>query len=391
MFFDGLGAYQAGRFDDAEQRFLASLALVPGRVSTLVNLAATRLELARPLEALALAEQVLAAEPDNFDAWFHRANALARLGRLEEALASYDKLLALDGGLAEPWLRHGQTLERLNRHPQALSSYDRALAIEPGMVQAWSQRGGILRETQRLAEAAQAYEQAIAHGGDAELNGYYLGAVGAARSPATAPRHYVRALFDDYAGEFDTHLLQVLHYRAHTVLVGTLESLARGRYSSAVDLGCGTGLCGPLVKPMAQRLTGVDLSARMLDKARALGVYDHLERAEVVEYLRGTAAHGHDLILAADVFIYVGDLAPVFAAAHAALEPAGVFCFSAEAAGSEANDFELLPSLRYAHAQRYLRELAARHGFELLALVRAPMREDQRKPVEGLFVYLAAR
>jgi predicted TPR repeat methyltransferase len=353
-FLNGLEQLAAGRLDAAEQSFTASLALVPQRVSTLINLAATRLRRGKHREALEAADEVLALEPHNTEAGFHRASALGELGRHDEALAACAKVLALD----------------------------------PALAPAWSHRGSLLRELGRFDEAAQAFEQALAHGGDAELNGYYLASVvGAHRGPATAPRRYVESLFDGYAGEFDSHLLQVLGYRAPEVLARQVEGLARGPYRSALDLGCGTGLCGPLVKPMAARLTGVDLSAAMLDKARALGVYDRLVQADIVEHLRQIDERP-DLIVAADVFIYVGDLAPVFDAVRAVLMPGGVFGFSAELARADESGFALRPSLRYAHAEPYLLELARQHGFSLAALHREPIRSDQRETIDGLYVSL---
>ncbi|OUM03273.1 methyltransferase domain-containing protein [Variovorax sp. JS1663] len=391
LFLDGLQAFEAQRFDDAERLFQSSLALLPGRVSTLINLAATQVKLARPQDALATAEQVLAAEPGNADAWFHKASALGQLERHREALAGYEKVLAL-GTLpaAEPWLRHGQTLQALDQPERALTSYERALAAAPGLAQAWSNRGGILREMKRNEEAAEAFRQALAHGADPELHHYYLASVSAQPTPPTAPAHYVETLFDDYADEFDAHLVGVLGYRAHDTLVRQLATLGRGPFRSTLDLGCGTGLCAPLLKPMTQRLTGVDLSSLMLDKAQALGLYDSLVHADIVDHLRGTDER-YDLVTAADVFIYVGDLEPVFAALDHAMQAHGLFCFSAECASTESADFELLPSLRYAHSERYLRALAARHRFDLLQLIRAPIREDQRESIPGLFVYLARR
>lgn len=355
LFIDGLGFFEAGRFEEAERCFVSSLALLPGRVSTLINLTATQLKLSRPQDALATAAQVLALEPENIDAWFHRATTLALLGRHGEALEACDKLLSLD----------------------------------PSLAPVWSRRGGLLRELDRLEEAAQAFERAIALGADPELNGYYLASVRGASAPATAPRSYVETLFDEYAGQFDEHLLQVLRYRAHEVLVQHLRRLAAREFASALDLGCGTGLCGPLVRPMVRRLAGVDLSGQMLQRSRTLGVYDELAQAELVEHLQSTAQR-HDLVLAADVFIYVGDLAPVFAGVHAVMASGGVFCFSAELA-DDTQDFALQPSLRYAHSDRYLRELAARHGFDVIGIVPAPVREEQRESIAGLFVYLQRR
>jgi predicted TPR repeat methyltransferase len=271
---------------------------------------------------------------------------------------------------------------------QALDSYDHALAADPGLAQAWSNRGGILREMKRNEEAAEAFRQAMAHGGDPELHRYYLASVSAQPVPATAPAHYVETLFDDYADQFDAHLVGMLGYRAHSTLAWHLGALGRGPFRSALDLGCGTGLCAPFLKPMTARLAGVDLSGQMMEKARALGLYDRLVQADIVEHLQSSDER-YDLVTAADVFIYVGDLEPLFAALEKAMEPNGIFCFSAECAAHEGVDFELLPSLRYAHSGRYLRALAAQHGFDVVQLIHAPIREDQREPIQGMFVYLS--
>ncbi len=390
-FLEGLACFEAGRLEDAERCFEASLALLPGRVSTLVNLAATRLALARPHDALDAADRVLAAEPASFDGWLHRAEALAQLGRHDEALAACGRVLALDDRLAEPWLRHGQALHALGRRDEALASYDRALAIDPALAQAWVNRGTALREAQRLAEAARAFERAAACGADPALVGYYLAAVGGTPdAPPAAPAHYVQALFDDYAGQFDAHVAGGLRYRAPELLAAPLAAPGRGGRASALDLGCGTGLCAPLLRPLARRLTGVDLSAGMLERAATLGLYDRLVQADIVEHLRD-AEERHDLVVAADVFIYLGDLAPAFAAAHAAMRPGGTFCFSAERAPDDGPGFVLLPSLRYAHSERHLRALAEGHGFDVARLAHATVREEQRRAVAGMYVWLTRR
>jgi len=237
--------------------------------------------------------------------------------------------------------------------------------------------------------AAQAFRLALASGGDAALNGYYLAALTGQGVPGAPPRLYVERLFDDYAGTFDEHLVGALGYRAHRVLVEQLQHAGAARFRSALDLGCGTGLCGPLVKALADRVDGVDLSAPMLDKARALGVYDRLEQADLVQHLERTERR-HDLVLAADVFIYVGALEAVFAGVQRVLEPGGLFCFSVERAGDEV-DFELRTSLRYAHSRRYLCALAAQAGFDVARLQAQPIREDQRQPIAGLYACLRKR
>jgi predicted TPR repeat methyltransferase len=133
---------------------------------------------------------------------------------------------------------------------------------------------------------------------------------------------------------------------------------------------------------------GVDISQRMLDQARALGIYTSLIHADVADYLRG-ADRRDDLVLAADVFIYVGDLDAVFAGVARVLRPGGWFGFTVERAEDD-EELRLLPSLRYAHSEPYIRLLARAHGLTVQALWRAPLREDQQRPVEGLYVYLVA-
>ena len=352
-FLDGLAQFEAGRIEQAEAHFEAALALVPGRVSTLVNLGATRIRLGRPDAALPLLAQALAAEPDDADAWMHRGIALAELGR----------------------------------HGEALLAFERQSALRPDDAQAWTNRASVLKALSRRDEAAAAYRQAMAHGGDAALNSYYLAALTGADPPRTPPRRYVERLFDDYAETFDAHLVGALGYRAHRLMLEPLQGQAR-RFRHALDLGCGTGLCGALIRAVAARADGVDLSAAMLAKARALGVYGQLEQADLVAHL-GHTDQRHDLVVAADVFIYVGALEAVFSGVQRVLEPGGTFCFSAEQATGDA-DFELRPSLRYAHSERYLRAVAAQSGFDVERMVSQPIREDQRRPIPGLYAYLRA-
>jgi len=387
-FFAGLGCFESGEFDAAEQHFLASLSAVPERASTLVNLAATQLALARPADALASADAALRAEPDGLDALLHRATALLQLGRYQEALPAFDRLLAADEGVIEAWFRRGQTLERLGRRGDALASFQRVVVLDPSRADAWSGCGTLARELGRLDDAAHAFREALRHGADRGLHEYYLASVAGDAAPPIAPRRYVQTLFDDYADEFETHLVSGLGYRGHQQLVDGLVALDRGRYRSALDIGCGTGLCGPLLRPLAERLSGIDLAPKMIAKAAARAVYDSLEAADAVDYLR-RGDRSFDLVVASDVLIYLGDLAPLFATVRAAMD-GGVFCFSVERLDPGRGDFELRPSLRYAHGEAYLLRLAEAQGFTLIEARDGPVREEHGRPIAALFVYLGA-
>jgi predicted TPR repeat methyltransferase len=387
FFMDGVRLHEAGRFEEAERQFLASLALVPGRASTLVNLGATRLKQAKPEQALDVLDQALAQDADAADALKHRAVALNMLGRHEAALDDLTRALRAQTNDGKAWLLHGETLQHLERHDEALASYDAALASDPALGEAWSRRGALLKDIGRLEEAASCFQRAIDHGHDPELNRYFLAAANGKQQPSSPPLRYVQFLFDGYAEKFDEHLVQVLRYQAHRVLVDQLAALGHS-FERALELGCGTGLCGPLIKPMAQRLDGVDLSANMLGKAEALDVYGRLVHDDLVHYL-DTTHHRYDLVVSADVFIYVGELEATFDGVARVIEAGGVFCFSVELAPDE-QDFVLRPSQRYAHSERYLRVLALRHAFQIRSMLHHPVREDQRQPIPGLYVCLQA-
>jgi predicted TPR repeat methyltransferase len=257
---------------------------------------------------------------------------------------------------------------------------------------AWSHFGSLLRELGRLEQAAEAFDQALRLGADPDLHHYYLGALGRGKMPSAPPRHYVERLFDGYAQDFDAHLVGQLGYRAHTELLGRVQRAAPGTvFEHALDLGCGTGLCGPLIRPIARRLTGLDLSARMLERSRSRAVYDNLVQADAVAYLRQTPEQ-FDLVVAADVLIYLGDPAPLLASLQRTLLH-GLLAFTAEVqeGDDEPAGWTLMTNLRYAHASVALRRLAHEHGFEPLLFEHAPVRNDQGKTVDGLYVVLRRR
>ena len=161
--------------------------------------------------------------------------------------------------------------------------------------------------------------------------------------------------------------------------VGTLEVL---------DAGCGTGLCGPILRPYARTLMGVDLSSEMLERARARGLYDALVVAELTGFL-GEHRGRFDLIVASDVLCYFGLLAPVFGAVVTALRPGGRFLFTVEQDFCGATPFALQPNGRYRHAADALFAAAAAVGFIVTeAFTPITLRQENGLAVRGLLVDL---
>jgi predicted TPR repeat methyltransferase len=212
--------------------------------------------------------------------------------------------------------------------------------------------------------------------------------IAACEAIKAAPRcdaGYVRHLFDQFSADYDQRMIGQLGYAAPQILFDLADLVMPGRKELAVlDLGCGTGLAGAVFKPLASRLDGVDLSPAMIEKARLRNIYDRLEVADLET---SAPVVRYDLILAADTLVYLGDLKPVFEAAHARLRPDGYFLFTVEKA--EGDGFELGPKRRWRHSENYLRRVAERAGFGVAGLVAAAPRREANQPVEGFAVALA--
>lgn len=202
---------------------------------------------------------------------------------------------------------------------------------------------------------------------------------------------YVRALFDDYAPGFDRHLTKSLAYRGPELIADALRRacstrLRDFRFGLALDLGCGTGLMAQALEGVCSSIEGVDLSPRMLEKAQRTKLYDALHEGELVAFLSGRRTGEADLVVAADVFVYMAALDAVFREAHRVLAREGLFAFTVQAHDGEG--FVLGDDARYAHSETYLRVLADGAGFSPVIVERVSTREDRGAPVPGLLVVL---
>lgn len=376
------------RYDEALSSYHAALRCKPDYAEAHYNRATVLYKLARYDEALIGFEQALQYKADYPDAWCNLGLALQKLQRHEDALASYERALKLAPQHAASWCGRGTALRKLLRYEEALSSYDTALQFAPELADAHLFRANTLRALKRTEEAIESFRRALQHGADPEQVHYALAALGAEEMPSASPSGYVKNLFDDYADHFDHHLLDVLHYRTPELLIAALRKFGIGAACDSVDLGCGTGLCGPLLRPFSVSLAGVDLSPRMLEKARERDVYDSLECADIVEFLRRDADR-YDLAVAADVLVYVGDLSPVFQALHHALRHGGVFAFSVEE--HLGTDYVLRASHRFAHAADYLKRTAEDSGFVIESIERQVLRYDDNVAIHGYLVLTTCR
>jgi len=322
-----------------------------------------------------------ANSPSNARAWYRLGNVREEQGRDEDALACFEKAIALDPGHAQAWNNLGGAHQRLGRLDPAAEAFRRAIAADPMLPQPYLNLGRLHGTRGEHARAAECFESGLArHPGDPTFA--HLVAAARGENSERAPAGYVTHLFDGIAAGFERHLVQDLGYRVPEALAAlALPALrAKGR-ARALDLGCGTGLVGAALAGTGVELVGIDLSERMLELARARGVYARLERSEIADALAREREGSFDGVFAADVFIYIGDLQAVFAGVARVLAPGGVFALSVE--GLEEGRYRLQPTGRYAQSPAYLRELAASCGLEERRLERTPIRREGRGHAEG--------
>jgi predicted TPR repeat methyltransferase len=259
---------------------------------------------------------------------------------------------------------------------------EQTLELAPKWAAAWFALGDARERLEEAQAAAAAFRAALQlDPDDAQGAGPRLALI-EKRQAAALPRAYVARLFDEYAARFDAHLTGELAYRGPELIVAALDRVApTRRFNRAYDLGCGTGLMGAALGDRVDRLVGVDLSAKMVAKARLSRLYEALEVGDVLEFLDALSTERADLIVAADLLVYLGDLEPLFGGIRRALAPNGLLGFSVEA--GEGAGYRLSPKMRFAHSERYLREVAAQTGLTPLAIEPAATRREAGADVAG--------
>lgn len=261
------------------------------------------------------------------------------------------------------------------------------LVLVPGWSAGWFTLGEIERARGEDLPAAAAFREALRlDPEDSQGALLHLARLGAAPQGDAMRAAYVAALFDDYAPRFDTALVDRLGYRGPALIMAALDAVRpMFRAVRALDLGCGTGLMAEPLRSRVDHLSGVDLSSGMIGQARRRGLYDHLAVGEVLAVLQASPPGRYDLIVAADVFVYMADLAPVITAAARTLAAGGLLAFSVQAADA---GWHLGDDMRYAHGRDHLEMAAQAAGLALVACDHASTRQDRGQAVPGMIAVL---
>jgi predicted TPR repeat methyltransferase len=316
------------------------------------------------------------------------AAALRGMGRLDDARVHAERATKINSRDVAGWLELGLIRKKLDMPEAAAAAFERAVTAAPDSVEAHYCLAETRLELGEKDRAARSFRRCLDLDPE-DRHGAALGLAqaGAGDAPSRAPDAYVRQLFDDYADKFDAALVEKLAYRAPALLAMALDKTMEGRRElNVLDAGCGTGLAAPVLRPLAARLDGIDLSGAMVEKARSRGLYDGLEVGELVAGLK-SRPQAYDLVVAADVLVYFGGLEEVMAACAQALKPGGVFAFTVERADDCAS-YALGAKNRYAHAPDYVEAVAADNGFVVASAEKASTRQEAGIDVPGLVMVL---
>lgn len=334
-------------------------------------------------EAAALYRDILTAQPKHLAA----AKALADI--VETGRADGDGAAARKAATdieTESTYSVGKTALVHGRFDVAIRCYKKILDLDPDYGDAIWGLAEANYGNRELKEALKWYRTYSDKYPDDPEAQHMVAALGDGPKPLRASDDYVRETFDHFAEDFDKQLLEDLEYRAPKLIHGLFRDVSGDAPEKLdiLDAGCGTGLVGVDFRQYARTLVGVDLSPEMLKLAEAREIYDELREEELAACMQGLPGH-FDLIAAADVFCYIGDLSDTLSAAHTALKSGGILIFSVEAQSTRG--FTLTGSGRYAHKPAYIRKSAKTAGFSEILGRTDTLRMEYGEPVTG---YLTA-
>jgi predicted TPR repeat methyltransferase len=267
-----------------------------------------------------------------------------------------------------------------------------AIELAPGFASAWFTLGELREQLGERDAAIAAFRKAREadpedrHGASLRLM------LSGAEQLSDMPPAYVRALFDQYAPKFETALVDDLGYRGPALLFRAVLAARRAVrkpafFKRAIDLGCGTGLAAAAFAKEVDHFIGIDLSPRMIERARLTGLYAQLEVTGMVQGLSSKPDASAELVLAADAMVYLADIAPLLREARRVLVSGGLLAFTMETHGGDG--VILGEGLRYAHGAAYVRASIRDAGLALSQLDELSARNEDNTPVPGLVMVAA--
>lgn len=415
---------QAGNYVVAEKAFSNALERDPSDALAAIGRGDALVQLGNPEGAVDYYRRAVMTEPQNATALFALGSLLMTLGFLTEGHAYLQRSLEIEPHNARAHVNLGLTYFRTGNTIDAAAAARNALIVDGDLQIAHVLLGSALAEQGDLDEATAALTKAVAIDNNSNEALFLLAAVQTARENRGAAelalqrvisaetesieaRHLLAALhgeaiytplqgfareaFDRIAPQFDNHQLHLHKYRVPAEIVALIEGCEpeRGAVASVADLGCGTGLAVSALRDAfaVERAIGIDISPAMIELARGKGLYDTLVLADAVSGLASLNGP-FELLTAADLFPYLGNLSAFMTAARTQLAPGGLLAYSIEVLNGEG--VALAATGRFRHAPAYVEAVARSVGLRAVASRTVTLRRSLGHDVPGLVGLLQA-
>ena len=352
-----------GNPDQAIENLKKAIAIEPECAEIHLNMGTALNAIGDYEKAIKSYKKAIKINPLNSNSYYNMAMALREQGDLDGAIESYKRAIHIDPNCADTYNNIGNIYNDAGDLDCATEHYQTAIKLDPVYVAAHHNLGVSLESQGKTDAAVKSFKEVLRLDPDNVGAKHMLSALTGQRT-ASVPDVYVEGLFDRYAVRFDQSLVEQLKYNVPKLIAELLlkyQSVAP--LGSIMDLGCGTGLAGVELKDFCQEIEGIDLSEKMLAKAKQKNVYSKLNHTGIIEYL-ADAPLDFDLFLSTDVFVYVGELSEVFRLIKSRNKRHGRLAFSTE--HTEKADFFLEASGRYSHSKSYIDSLCDKFDYQLL-------------------------
>jgi len=376
-----------GKLDLAIKSYKNAISIEPKYADAFNNLGNALKRKGNLNEAINNLNKALNLKPDYIDAHYNLGSVLKDLGRFEASSIHFEKVISLDPTHSMSFYSLGLNLMKNKRYELSIYNFQKALEFKPNFVYAYFNLGNVYSKLGQREKALKYFKLAVKEKPDYEIAQHMINAL-SGKKTKSSPNSYVESLFDDYAENFNTSLVQKLDYKLPFQIQKLISKLdiPKGKFENVLDLGCGTGLSGKELRPISGNLCGVDLSKKMIEKAIDLDLYDDLHVGDISEFL-DNSSNRYDLFIALDVFVYLGDLEVIFKKVKSCSMKNAIFIFSVES--QDQNGFSLQESARFSHSKKYVLNIASK-DFDLINLEEVKLRRNKENWIMGInFVFQA--
>jgi len=374
-------------FNKAQNFYKKALSINPLNIDAHNNLGIVLKELGKINEAIKSFKEVIKINSKHIYGHYNLGLAYKEILDHKNAILSFSQVIKINPNHYSALNNLGIVFREISEFKKAQKCYERVIKIKPDHINSYYNLGNTLFDLRKFDEAKLVYERALILSPNDKYLSHMVAAL-SSKTTRTAPNEYIENVFDNFANRFDSYLTNNLKYKVPENLLELLKENCSDipKFKNVLDIGCGTGLSGLTFRNISEHLTGVDISSKMIFKAKQKRIYDAIIKDEALNFLKITPKK-FDLFISTDVFIYIGDLDEIFSIISSKSDTNTKFCFSIEENVGE--DFKLLKSARYSHSKRYIEVLAKKYGFNIIAFKKTNIRLELSIPLKGYLFLLS--